>query len=146
MLDAAPGEGGAGGQPGRPGTHHRTVDHRVARSASRHVPKCRRPGQLPSGTLVPALFLDEPCRLQQHDPVPLGPHDAVLTQVAQDPHDDLPNRARGVRRLLLADLDGELAVLPDCPRGCSPTRAEARSSRCRATRCRTVAKAPPGIS
>jgi hypothetical protein len=52
--------------------------------------------------LVPSLFLDEASRFQEHDPVALGPDEAVLAQLAQVPHDDLPDGAHGVRQLLLA--------------------------------------------
>jgi hypothetical protein len=38
MLDAAASQGGAGGQPGRSGPHHHTVQHHLARHAGRCLP------------------------------------------------------------------------------------------------------------
>ena len=94
---------------------------------------CQEPG-------VPPRRLDcreQPFRLQDRDLVGAGVHDAFLAQLAQDTDDDLTDRAGGLGELLPGDRRDELWL--SC-------RSDARSSRCRARRCRTEANALPESS
>jgi hypothetical protein len=103
------------------------------------------PGPSLSGTWVPPVVLDEPGGVGNHDLAPSCADHAVLAQLAQDPNDDLPSRPDSLRELPLADLDHKLGSRRRSEAG-SGNRSDARSSRCRATRWRTVANALPEIS